>query len=447
MNAGGGMGNPMDNMGASGTNSSFPFYNPANRTKGQQEFVKTWGTRENRDYWKYNGKKVQSDNGNGNLSQNPGQDSSSNASNTKSNQDKTSVDTTAIPANISANEKKYYAELPLTAEAQTKNQTAVALSLFEAAKIYQDRLIEYPEAIRLFTELVRRFPNSENTPQALYELVKLNKQSGDYTQADEWKAKLYTQFSKSVYVRMLETGGSLSELAQNASGNQAIDSLFEKMVVAYTRGDYAEALVIKQASDRNFAGNYIQAKFDYLQSLCFIKKGDIPKGISLLEQLVLDYPSSDISLRARDIIEAQQRLKLESEINGGNTAATGTNAGAKFKSATPKEPLDVIFVFSKGTNANMIRAAISDFNKKQFSFENLAIASPLLIGSNYVIRVSQFSTNPVVNDYINLINKATADFAAKGLFEYNAMPITEGNFVELSKSMDLNGYRQFSAKQ
>ena len=71
MNAGG-MGNPMDNMGASGTNSSFPFYNPANRTKGQQEFVKTWGTRENRDYWKYNGKKVQSDNGSGNISQNSG---------------------------------------------------------------------------------------------------------------------------------------------------------------------------------------------------------------------------------------------------------------------------------------------------------------------------------------------------------------------------------------
>jgi tetratricopeptide (TPR) repeat protein len=246
---------------------------------------------------------------------------------------------------------------------------------------------------------------------------------------------------------MLETGGSLSELAQNASGNQAIDSLFEKMVTAYTRGDYTEALAIKQASDRNFAGNYIQAKFDYLQSLCFIKKGDIPKGISLLEQLVLDYPSSDISLRARDIIEAQQRLKLESEVNGGNTAATGAAAGSKFKSASPKEPLDVIFVFAKGTNANMIRAAISDFNKKQFSFENLAIASPLLIGSNYVIRVSQFSTNPVVNDYTSFINKATADFAAKGLFEYNAMPITEGNFVELSKSMDLNGYRQFSAKQ
>jgi tetratricopeptide (TPR) repeat protein len=299
----------------------------------------------------------------------------------------------------------------------------------------------------LFTELVRRFPNSENTPQALYELVKLNKQSGDYTQADEWKAQLYTQFGKSVYVRMLETGGSLSELAQNASGNQAIDSLFEKMVTAYTRGDYAEALAIKQASDRNFAGNYIQAKFDYLQSLCFIKKGDIPKGISLLEQLVLDYPSSDISLRARDIIEAQQRLKLESEVNGGNSAATGATAGAKFKPASPKEILDVIFVFAKGTNANMIRAAISDFNKKQFSFENLAIASPLLIGSNYVIRVSQFSTNPVVNDYTSFINKATADFAAKGLFEYNAMPITEGNFVELSKSMDLNGYRQFSAKQ
>jgi tetratricopeptide (TPR) repeat protein len=442
-----GMGNPMDNLGTSSTNSSFPFYNPANRTKGQQEFVKNWGTRENRDFWKYNSKKVQSDI-NANPNPGTGPDSSTTASTNKTNKkENTNIDTTAIPTNISAGEKKYYVDLPLTSESQKKNQAEVATSLFEAAKIYQDRLIEISEAIRLFTELVRRFPESENTPQALYELVKLNKQIGDYSQADEWKAQLYTKHGKSVYVRMLETGGSLSELAQNASGNQAIDSMFEKMVDSYNKGNYAEALAIKQASDKNFAGNYIQTKFDYVQSLCFIKKGDIPKGISLLEQLVLDYPSSEISLRARDIIEAQQRLKLESEVTAGNTGSNGATAGAKFKTASPKDPLDVIFVFAKGTNANMIRAAISDFDKKQFSFENLAIASPLLIGSNYVIHISQFSTNAAVKDYTSFINKATADFAAKGLFEYNAISITEANFIELTKSMDLNGYRQFSAKQ
>jgi tetratricopeptide (TPR) repeat protein len=443
----GGFGNPLDNIdnaGAAPSNSSFPFYNQATRTKGQQEFVKLWGTRENRDYWKYNSKKVQTDNSSPNSS--AGQDSS-NVATTDSKKDKPSIDTTSIPSNISANEKKYYADLPLTSEAQNRNQSAVAQSLFEAAKIYQDRLIEYPEAIRLYTELVRRFPNSENTPQALYELVKLNKQSGDYSQADEWKAQLYTKYPKSVYVRMLETGGTLSDLAQNASGNQAIDSLFEIMVTAYTKGDYNEAIAIKQSSDRNFAGNYIQSKFDYLQALCFIKKGDITKGISLLEQVVLDYPSSDISLRARDIIEAQQRLKLESEVTAGNTASNATISGAKFKIASPNEPLDIIFVFAKGTNANMIRATISDFNKKQFSFEKLNIASPLLIGSNYVIHISQFSAPSASKDYAAFINKATADFAAKGLFEYNALTITEANFVELSRSMDLNGYRQFAAKQ
>lgn len=444
MNVGGGMGNPMDNMGTSSTNSSFPFYNPANRTKGQQDFVKNWGTRENRDYWKYNGKKIQSDNGN--LNPSTGSDSSNTAL-AENKKERKAIDTTAVPPNISANEKKYYVDLPLSSEAQTKNQAEVALSIFEAAKIYQDRLIEYPEAIRLFTELIRRFPTSENAPQSLYELVKLNKQSGDYSQADEWKAQLYTKYGKSVYVRMLETGGSLSELAQNESGNHVIDSLFEKMVTSYMLGDYAEALAIKQASDRNFAGNYIQAKFDYLQSLCFIKKGDIPKGISLLEQVILDYPSNDISLRARDIIEAQQRLKLKSEVEAGNTSSNNFSAQAKFKPATPNESLDIIFIFAKGTNANMIRAAISDFNKKQFSFENLSIAPPLLIGSNYVIHISQFSKPSVAKDYSSFINKATADFAAKGLFEYSAISITEANFVELAKSLDLNGYRQFYEKQ
>ena len=35
-----------------GGNSSFPFYNPALRTKSRQEFNTYWGTRANRDYWR-----------------------------------------------------------------------------------------------------------------------------------------------------------------------------------------------------------------------------------------------------------------------------------------------------------------------------------------------------------------------------------------------------------
>lgn len=432
----GGMGGAPNDMPAmSSGNSSFPFYNSLNRSKSSQEFQKSWGARENKDNWKYAAKKTASD------------ENLNTTSDTSQKQISKSTVKDSLPANIPANiaegEKKYYANLPLTEKAQKQALLEIEKALFEGGKIYQDRLQEYNEAIRLFVELVTRFPFSENIPQALYELIKVNRLIGDYSQADVWKAKLLSNHPKSVYVRMLETGGSLSDVAKTNSGNQQIDSLFALMLGAYNANQFNVALDIKNRADKDFAGNQLQTKFDYLQALCFIKSGNSPKGIELLEQLVIDYPSSEIALRARDIIEANTRLKAEAAAAN----APKSEATMSFTASKPNETIDCIFTFSKGTNTNMIRAALSDFGKTQFSFENLLVNPSTAVGSQNVIRISQFSKPEVAKEFVAFLQKSTSYFAEKGLYEYNAMWISESNYLHLTKSLDLNGYRTFFEKQ
>jgi tetratricopeptide (TPR) repeat protein len=432
----GGMGGAPNDMPAmSSGNSSFPFYNSLNRSKSSQEFQKSWGARENKDNWKYAAKKTASD------------ENLNTTSDTSQKQISKSTVKDSLPANIPANiaegEKKYYANLPLTEKAQKQALLEIEKALFEGGKIYQDRLQEYNEAIRLFVELVTRFPFSENIPQALYELIKVNRLIGDYSQADVWKAKLLSNHPKSVYVRMLETGGSLSDVAKTNSGNQQIDSLFALMLGAYNANQFNVALDIKNRADKDFAGNQLQTKFDYLQALCFIKSGNSPKGIELLEQLVIDYPSSEIALRARDIIEANTRLKAEAAAAN----APKSEATMSFTAAKPNETIDCIFTFSKGTNTNMIRAALSDFGKTQFSFENLLVNPSTAVGSQNVIRISQFSKPEIAKEFVAFLQKSTSYFAEKGLYEYNAMWISESNYLHLTKSLDLNGYRTFFEKQ
>ena len=432
----GGMGGAPNDMPAmSSGNSSFPFYNSLNRSKSSQEFQKIWGARENKDNWKYAAKKTASD------------ENLNTTSDTSQKQISKSTVKDSLPANIPANiaegEKKYYANLPLTEKAQKQALLEIEKALFEGGKIYQDRLQEYNEAIRMFVELVTRFPFSENIPQALYELIKVNRLIGDYSQADVWKAKLLSNHPKSVYVRMLETGGSLSDVAKTNSGNQQIDSLFALMLGAYNANQFNVALDIKNRADKDFAGNQLQTKFDYLQALCFIKSGNSPKGIELLEQLVIDYPSSEIALRARDIIEANTRLKAEAAAAN----APKSEATMSFTAAKPNETIDCIFTFSKGTNTNMIRAALSDFGKTQFSFENLLVNPSTAVGSQNVIRISQFSKPEIAKEFVAFLQKSTSYFAEKGLYEYNAMWISESNYLHLTKSLDLNGYRTFFEKQ
>jgi len=432
----GGMGGG-DMQSMSSGNASFPFYNALNRSKSAQEFEKTWGKRENRDYWKYAAKKV--------IAEEPEsetKDSAAKSNKQTATKEKDSV-VNEIPANIAENEKKFYAQLPLTEKAQKQSLMAIEKALFDGAKIYQDRLQEYPEAIRLFKELVERFPFSENVPQALYELIKVNRLTGDYTQADQWKSKLLTNHPKSVYVRMLETGGSLSDVAKNNSGNQTIDSLFNEMLTAYQVGDFGKALEIKLLTDKNYAGNQLQTKFDYLQAICYIKSSNTEKGIELLQQLVVDYPGTDIALKAQEIIEANDRLKAQAKAASTPVSA----AGQSFQAAKPSETIDCIFTFPKGANTNMIRAALSDFAKKQFAFENLLVNTSTAIGSNNVIRISQFSKAEVAKEFVNFLSKSTSYFAEKGLYEYEAMWISEPNYLLLTQLLDLNGYRIFYENQ
>lgn len=432
-----GMPNPLTSpdlgMRSTSGNSSFPFYNALNRSKGEQEFKKIWSTRSNIDYWRYGAKKSVSEPINGTMA-NTTRDSATEKKTQKS-------DTIFIPSDVLEAEKKYYVELPLSEEAKKIALAEIEKSLFEAARIYQDRLQDSNESIRLYSELINRFPQSENSAQAHYELIKLYRVGGDFSQADAWKSKLIANFPKSIYVRLLESGGILSEIVRSNSGDKIIDSLFQTMVNAYNKGLFKEAIVLKMQADKNYSGNQLQIKFDYLQAIVFIKQGNTEKGIELLKQLVADYQSSDITLRAKDIVEANDRMMaaaLKSE-------DTSTAVSVHYQQIDG-EALGCIFIFAKGSNTNLIRAALSDFNKKQFVFETLDISMPLSIGSRYILRISNFTKSQIAKDFIAFASKSKAFFSEKGLYEYQVLSISEPNFILLTQTLDLSAYQLFYEK-
>ncbi len=420
-------------MRSTSGNSSFPFYNPLNRSKGEQEFKKIWSTRNNNDFWRYGARKSISEPINETMV-NTTRDSLTQKTLKKN-------DMILIPSDVLEEEKKYYIGLPLSEEAKKMALAEIEKSLFEAARIYQDRLQEPNESIRLYSELIKRFPQSENSAQAHYELIKLYRMGGDFSQADGWKAKLIANFPKSIYVRLLESGGILSEIIRSNSGDKIIDSLFQTMVNAYNNGLFKEAIDLKMQADKNYSGNQLQIKFDYLQAIVLIKQGNTEKGIELLKQLVADYQSSDITLRAKDIVEANDRIKA-AELKSKDTSNT---VAAQYQQSAG-ESLGCIFIFAKGSNTNLIRAALSDFNKKQFGSETLDISMPLSIGSRYILRISNFTKPQIAEEFIAYASKSKAFFSEKGLYEYQVLTISEPNFILLTQALDLPAYQLFYEK-
>lgn len=410
-----------------GGNSSFPFYNPALRTKSRQEFNTYWGTRANRDYWRISSKKVSS------TGPENGQDSVGGQQDTGS--------APGIPEGIAADRRKYYKEIPFTADAKKMSLERLEEAHFMAAGIYQTQLMEDAEAIRLYQELLSRFPKSRYEAQTLYELAKMYKAAGNTAEYDKHAGLLKQKHPGSLYVKLLDNSGVMPE--GPVSELKEIEDIYSSMYERFLAADYAKAMEIKLTADRKYAGNALQSRFDYLYALCMLKNGQAEKGVELLKQVVADYPNTPIALQAQSNIEAWERLQTRQVSQ--DTVKTEPVAGGSdlWKTWDGKEELFFLLVFPKGANTNLLRAALNDFNKENFIFEQLEVSTARSSGETVYISVANFSQPAKTREYVEFISGKPEFFASKGLFEFEVGWISKTNYTALAASNRINAYMEF----
>lgn len=409
---------------------SFPFYNTALRTKGQQDFQTFWGVRENRDFWRINSKK------------NSGGENRDSSSSTGS--DTAVKDNPGIPENVAEDRKQYYKEIPFTAEARKSALERIEESLFEAAGIYQNQLAENKEAIRYYEELLSRFPKAKNEAQVLYELSKLYKATGDSTTGLKYAGKLKEKYPSSTYVKLLE-GGSKSDISSSAGlvgEKKETEDLYNNMYQAFKEGKYKEAMAYKLEADRKFAGNTLQSRFDYLFALSVFKTGDTAKGILLLKQVAADFAGTAIAVQAQSHVDAWKNISAGKTTGTDDTSAI-SGGSELYKTWDGKEELFFILVYQKGANSNLLRAALNDFNKENFSFETLEVSPARSSGETVYIGVANFSKPEKTKEYAEFLKNKTDFFASKGLFEYEVAWISKTNYQALAKNNRILAYMEF----
>jgi hypothetical protein len=204
-------------------------------------------------------------------------------------------------------------------------------------------------------------------------------------------------------------------------------------------------MTIKMEADRKYAGNAYQSRFDYIYGLCLIKSGNAEKGIDILKQITVDYPSSPIATQSQGTIEAYEKLKNSSD----KTVADSTKASSSgkdeliWKTWDGKEELFYLLVFPKGSNTNMIRATLNDFNKENFIFETLEVSPARASGSTIYISINNFSKPEKTKEYLSFIEKKPEILAAKGLFEFEMAWISKTNYLTLAGNNRINAYMEF----
>ncbi len=420
-------GNPDAPSGMTGmnANSSFPFYNMMTRSKGEQEFIKTWGKRENKDYWRLSSKKQS------------GVVNNNSDTNTKINEN--NIDTTLL-VNVPQEEKRFYAQLPLSSKSQDEKQKETEKSIFQTAEIYQNRLKENQQAIQYFKTLLERFPNSDYTAQSYYELIKLSRLVLNEADAELYQGLLRQKFPSSIYVKLLDNPNfGKTENTDRIKGSKEIVQFYDSMIVAFKGGKFESAKKIKLSADRQFAGNSMQPRFDFVYALSCTKLND-PKAMSYFEQITQDYPNTDIAERAHSIL-AIEKNKNASKNLPSDTMLKKEDPNS-FEVHNGKSNLNCILIIPKGSNINMIKANVSDLNKKEYSLEAIEVGSSINIGSKYILIIQNFSTPDKAKFYQQFLSKQTDFFASKGVFEFDVAWITDKNLKLLLSNLNLNDYLQ-----
>lgn len=410
-------------MNGMNANSSFPFYNMMTRSKGEQEFVKTWGKRDNKDHWRLSSKKQS-----GVINNN---------SDTNAKIKENNIDTTLL-VNVPQEEKRFYAQLPLSSKAQEEKQKETEKSIFQTAEIYQNRLKENQQAISYYKALLERFPNSDYTAQSYYELIKLSRLVFNEADAEYYQGLLRQRFPSSIYVKLLDNPNfGKTENTDRVKGSREIVQLYDSMIVAFKGGKFEVAKKIKLSADRQFAGNSMQPRFDFVYALSCAKLND-PKAMSYFEQITQDYPNTDIAERAHSIlaIEKNKNINKTSQID----SSRGKEDPNSFEVHNGKSNLSCILIIPKGSNINMIKANVSDLNKKEYSLESIEVGSSISIGSKYILIIQNFSSSDKAKFYQQFLSKQTDFFASKGVFEFDVAWITDKNLKLLLSNLNLSDY-------
>lgn len=404
----------------------FIFDNQALLGRDYNEFLKRWGNRKLTDNWRIASIKKDINTEQENQKGTP-----------KDNEPDNKKDIAKEGGEDTPDDlKKYYTGIPFNAKDKELVNKKILESHYEAGKIYNEKLKEYKEAIYHFEEANNRYPSNVYEAEMLYYLTKCYETLKDAIASKLNKDKLEARYPESPYNRVINAADSTKPAspASNAKNEkkEVLDA-YEKMYNAFNKGDYALVKKIKLEVDSKYAGNAIQAKFDYLYALAVAKTESIEKFMELLKQIKENYPGTEIGVQAAytlEIIESRKKV-----------ATLDPNSIYKYDGAQTH----YFGIITEEGQTDRIRTALSNFNTKYFASNTLKTKSYLL-GNKDMLGVEIFANKSDAMDYYKSFSLNFKEFIPDLSPSVKFFIISSENLKTMMREMEEGTYVTFFEK-
>ena len=381
-----------------GSSSDWYFYNTNLISKGKGEFQRRWGNRTLEDGWRLRNKIAVTDMQEVNYDDDMDSDSAS--FQRRNFLDNKSPD-------------YYLALLPDNPAKVERSNKLIEDAMFEMANIYYLNLEDMEMALQTFSEFQRRFPNSEKNAESYYYCYKIAQKNQQQLEVNKYRNILIENYPESKFAKILSSP-NFTESENKMYAQQ--DSVYEVTYLAYSQSDFEQVFANYEYAKKNFPMSKLLPKFAFLNALSIGKTKDSGLFKETLSQLVEQYPQSDVTSIAKDI------LALMSQ---GKEAQKGTTHGSlltrreelvhedmekekqeKSFSLETKVPYMLVYKLSFGeTESNLLIYDIAAFNFTKFMIKDYDLKLLRVSDDQYLLLVANFENQKEAVWYNDILKK------------------------------------------
>ncbi len=379
---------------------SWYFYNQTAMSEGKSSFQQKWGSRKLEDNWRRKTKAaaVLADT----KEETPKAPGDSTAAKTPT--DSIRNDSTKVALKDSLEDEletpEYYlAQLPSTPEEFAASDVLIREGLYNVGFILKNNLSDYDAALASFESLLSRFPDNEFLADTYYNLFQIYYRKKDKEKAEYYRLKLINEFPDNENSILLADPNFEQEFLM---ARQIQDSVYVDTYKAYL--DNQSGLV--KSNYEMIRGKYPKAelmpKYMLVYALSLLKEGDKEGFKEMIDLLLKEYPSSDVSELAtaigKGIFEGRDLADggdISSSIWERKLAANDSTKTDSVKISFSDEkqtPYLLLFAYPSGTvDNNKLLFNVATYNFSNFLVKNFDLASSTFNDIELLI-VSGFAT-------------------------------------------------------
>jgi len=267
------------------------FYEPSIRAAGFNNFKERWGPRPNEDNWRrstalgmMSGKFTNIDDG---------------------NPDGGSIATiTEVAGEVydssDVSFDNLYSRIPISEANRKASNERIINALFRKAESLHNKIEDYPEAIKVYEEILARRDTGSIAEKSLFALIHCYSQIGDEKKAEEMRQKLKSAFG----TEALPASKNLTQEQKDI-----LNGTYDNIYGLFIEGRFSEALAARKAADSLLGNSYWSPQLLYIQSVYHIKQEEDSLAIEQLTNIKSKFPDHGLAGKATIMIDVLKRRK------------------------------------------------------------------------------------------------------------------------------------------